>query len=143
VLGLLVIFVLFKRVGKFIKQTDFFAVLKKTSGGIAVGATGALMQRQIRRIEEGTDSVLCDTEHLLLRSGQCDSFRDVGGIILVLAPAYSLFPAAYFRAPCYSCDFSQESAVETQPSVRSFIFSPTKKHHRYTSHLSLSFERHN
>lgn len=59
---------------------------------------------------------------------------------MALAAAYSPFTEAYFRAPRCSCKFSRESEVETQSSVRSLIFSPTRKHQQYNcmAHLSLS-----
>lgn len=63
---------------------------------------------------------------LLLRSGEVIHSRDGGGIILALAPAYSPFTAAYFRAPRCSYEFSRESEVETQSSVGVLIFSPTR-----------------
>lgn len=70
-------------------------------------------------------AVLGDME-LLLRSGEVIHSRDVGEIILALAPAYSPFTEAYFRVPCCSCEFSRESEVETQSSVGGLIFSPTR-----------------
>lgn len=61
---------------------------------------------------------------------------------MALAPAYSPFVAAYFGVLRCSCDFSRESEVETQSSVRGLIFSPTRQHHQYNcmSDLSLSAE---
>lgn len=72
-----------------------------------------------------------------------ESVRDVGGIILAVAPAYPPFAAAYFRALCCTCKFSRESEVETQSSVRGLIFSPNGQHHQYNymSYLSLSSEQ--
>ena len=58
---------------------------------------------------------------------------------MALAPAYSPFTAAYFRAPRCSCELSRESEVETQSSVRSLIFSPTRKHHQYNARLICLF----
>lgn len=69
-----------------------------------------------------------------------ESVRDVGGIILALAPAYSPFAAAYFRVPRCSCEFSRESEVETQSSVMGLIFSATRQHHQYNC-MSLSSEQ--
>lgn len=62
---------------------------------------------------------------------------------MALAAAYSPFAAAYFGALRCSCEFSRESEVETQSSVRGLIFSSTGQHHQYncTSDLSLSSEQ--
>lgn len=69
--------------------------------------------RQIGQGREVPTSILTDKRLLLLTTGELIHWRDGGGIILALTPAYSPFTAVYFKVPRWSCEFSRESEVET------------------------------